>query len=125
VSDRLYCRACERPGHTIQACPEVRARLFAHEPSLLDVSEAKLQQACAARAYLSAELRRARAELDEAQAAIERACAENERLRREFQSLYAAARTLVQNAGPLFVALKQAADRAYMAAATRDAEPTY
>lgn len=38
---------------------------------------------------------------------------------------YAAARTLVQNAGPLFVALKQAADRAYMAAATRDAEPTY
>jgi multidrug efflux pump subunit AcrB len=36
-----------------------------------------------------------------------------------------AAQTLVQNAGPLFVALKQAADRAYMAAATRDAEPTY
>ena len=72
-----------------------------------------------ARAYLAAELKAAREALDEAQEQLERAARENERLRQEFQALYASAQTLVQNAGPMFVQLKQAADRAYMAAAER------
>ena len=95
------CGACGG-GHHIQHCPDVRALLFAPTPR------------DKAHAYLAA-----REALDEAQEQLERAARENDRLRREFQALYASAQTLVQNAGPMFVQLKQAADRAYMAAAER------
>ena len=104
--DCAGCGACGG-GHHIQHCPDVRALLFAPTPR------------DRAHAYLAAELKAAREALDEAQEQLERAARENERLRREFQALYASAQTLVQNAGPLFVQLKQAADRAYMAAAER------
>ena len=100
------CGACGG-GHHIQHCPAVRALLFAPTPR------------DRAHAYLAAELKAAREALDEAQEQLERAARENDRLRREFQALYASAQTLVQNAGPMFVQLKQAADRAYMAAAER------
>lgn len=69
---------------------------------------------------LPIQLKAAREALDEAQEQLERAARENERLRQEFQALYASAQTLVQNAGPMFVQLKQAADRAYMAAAHKE-----
>ena len=104
--DCAGCGACGG-GHHIQHCPDVRALLFAPTPR------------DRAHAYLAAELKAAREALDEAQEQLERAARENDRLRREFQALYASAQTLVQNAGPMFVQLKQAADRAYMAAAER------
>ena len=105
--DCAGCGACGG-GHHIQHCPDVRALLFAPTPR------------DKAHAYLAAELKAARGALDEAQEQLERAARENERLRREFQALYASAQTLVQNAGPMFVQLKQAADRAYMAAAHKE-----